>query len=1027
MNPSKLWRSVLAAALLLASDAAQLAPPATVLADDGARPTPTARPDREPPQPPRPPRARPPHDPADAKPHPLPPRRERSATEPRSAPAASQAVTFDMKTRTQSVADMPSLPANLETLTAAAGLPAEAVRLPDGMTPEDAMRLENFPALAQVVGPTAYPFSAHARVFFERPQNVWWVCSGTIIDQSYVLTAGHCVNDGGGNTSDDWDYSMFVAPAYTNGTFPFGYANAIHLISWSGWIFQANFGDDIGVAVLDRPIGALTGWRSFGYTDNCPYFTTGDWQHPGYPATGVSNTQVMYNQTGAFDHCYRPFQASGGRWFDTEVSFNRQSYGGQSGTGAVSPSGIVYGVLSNGNSTLTNDIRLTSDKASFIGGQIQSNGSGSADLLPLWVKAQDSASQGETIRSMTYVLTNRTSGTWSGTVDATVYLSTDSTITTDDLAIGRHIFNPSLGPEQSITVDISGVATVPSNTPIGNRYVGVRLSVNDSYGGNNATNGQDAWPVTILAAPPSNNANLASLTVSAGALSPEYSAGTTAYAVSVPVATATTTVTAAPADGAATMQLRLNGGDFAPLASGVASANLNLSLGVSNTIDIRLTAPNGITLKTYTVTVTRGNPANLNLAALTVGAGALNPTFAAATTTYTIPTAAATTSTTVTATAVSTGATLEVRINGGGFGPLTSGSPSGALTLALGPNALEVRVTAPDGSKTYAVNVVRADVQVRFDPNPAAVALNGGTADVRLVVDTGPWNVDVIDIQVTFNTGSLSAVQFTPGPDFAQVFVNQANLGAGTIHYQAGRTPSQPSSGQLVIATLTLHGLVAGTTQLTGGASGVGRGLTVPLTFTNGSVQVVERRLVFTTQPVRAAAGFAFGYQPVATVQDSGGNTLTSDNSTAVSLAIAAGTGADGATLTCTNPGVTALNGAATFAGCTIDRPGTAYRLVATSTAGTAQTDAFNVTLAGDTNGDCQVKITDFSLVVSHYGETDASAGWTNPETLAYRADLNGDGRVTIVDFSLLVSRFNTAAATCAAPSNGNPHPTPSP
>lgn len=86
-------------------------------------------------------------------------------------------------------------------------------------------------------------------------------------------------------------------------------------------------------------------------------------------------------------------------------------------------------------------------------------------------------------------------------------------------------------------------------------------------------------------------------------------------------------------------------------------------------------------------------------------------------------------------------------------------------------------------------------------------------------------------------------------------------------------------------------------------------------------------KLAFTTQPPStAASGAAFSTQPVVTVQDSGGRTVTSDPSS-VTLAIASGPA--GANLSCTNNPVAASSGVATFAGCKIDKAG-AYTLTAT-------------------------------------------------------------------------------------------------
>lgn len=99
-----------------------------------------------------------------------------------------------------------------------------------------------------------------------------------------------------------------------------------------------------------------------------------------------------------------------------------------------------------------------------------------------------------------------------------------------------------------------------------------------------------------------NDANLSSLTLSAGTLSPPFAPATTSYSASVDQATVSITVTPATADVGATVTV--NG---APVASGSASAPIALNVG-ANTIQTVVTAYNGTTTKTYTVVVTRATP-----------------------------------------------------------------------------------------------------------------------------------------------------------------------------------------------------------------------------------------------------------------------------------------------------------------------------------------------------------------------------------------------------------------------------------
>lgn len=95
---------------------------------------------------------------------------------------------------------------------------------------------------------------------------------------------------------------------------------------------------------------------------------------------------------------------------------------------------------------------------------------------------------------------------------------------------------------------------------------------------------------------PSANANLATLSLGAAALSPAFAAGTTTYTAST--TNATNVIRAVPADA---------GADVAITVGNVVVANGSAATWAAgeNTVTITVTAANGSTTKTYTVTVTK--------------------------------------------------------------------------------------------------------------------------------------------------------------------------------------------------------------------------------------------------------------------------------------------------------------------------------------------------------------------------------------------------------------------------------------
>ena len=105
------------------------------------------------------------------------------------------------------------------------------------------------------------------------------------------------------------------------------------------------------------------------------------------------------------------------------------------------------------------------------------------------------------------------------------------------------------------------------------------------------------------------NANLSSIVPGTGALSPAFSSNTMAYSISLARTAASFRLTPVVSQTGATV--RVNG---VPVASGVATGLAPLANG-ANVFSVVVTAPNGVTTKTYSVTVTRSarnSPADLN-------------------------------------------------------------------------------------------------------------------------------------------------------------------------------------------------------------------------------------------------------------------------------------------------------------------------------------------------------------------------------------------------------------------------------
>ena len=212
----------------------------------------------------------------------------------------------------------------------------------------------------------------------------------------------------------------------------------------------------------------------------------------------------------------------------------------------------------------------------------------------------------------------------------------------------------------------------------------------------------------------SADASLSALSLSGVTLTPAFASGTTAYTASVGHAVTETTVTATANDANASVEVTPVDADDETLGDQV-----NLAVG-ETTISVAVTAEDGETGQSYTVTVTRARSADATLSALSLSGVTLTPGFASGTTTYTASVAHGVTETTVAASASDANAGVEVKLNG-------EVDQDGVVPLTVGAgNVITVIVTAQDGetSQAYTVTVTRAG---SADATLSALSLSGVT------------------------------------------------------------------------------------------------------------------------------------------------------------------------------------------------------------------------------------------------------------------------------------------------------------
>ena len=210
--------------------------------------------------------------------------------------------------------------------------------------------------------------------------------------------------------------------------------------------------------------------------------------------------------------------------------------------------------------------------------------------------------------------------------------------------------------------------------------------------------------------------------------------------------------------------------EWTPASAGAKTASLQVASNDSNEnpFDIGLTGT--------------GNDPAPRLTSLSLSAGTLNPVFQPEQITYVASVGLATASIAVTPATDQTSSTIDVRVNGGSYDSVSSGSASSALPLDGGVNSVDVRVTSPSGNQNfvYSIEVWRGYQEITFPPVES------------LFSDSGPFSLNAtsssgLPVSYTITAGSgvvnLSGDIVTPTGIFGPVTIRASQ--AGNANYGA--------------------------------------------------------------------------------------------------------------------------------------------------------------------------------------------------------------------------------------------------
>ncbi len=276
--------------------------------------------------------------------------------------------------------------------------------------------------------------------------------------------------------------------------------------------------------------------------------------------------------------------------------------------------------------------------------------------------------------------------------------------------------------------------------------------------------------ITVTRAP-SSNASLTHLTPSSGVISPVFATGTYSYTESV--ANSVQSITLTPVLSDLTATIAING---VVANSGVASAALPLNVG-PNTINTVVTAQDGVTKKTYTLTVTRAPSSNALLQSISTTpvltlVGATGPGYL----NFTATAGGSVSSIQVIPTAKDPTATITV--NGVA---VNSGTASQPIALNVGQNVITTVLTAQDGVTTKTV-IITVNKIASTNASLASLSLSNGTLVPAFAPATLNYTASVNDIgslTITPTTADATATMTINGAPAASGVAAPITLVAG--------------------------------------------------------------------------------------------------------------------------------------------------------------------------------------------------------------------------------------------------------
>jgi V8-like Glu-specific endopeptidase len=154
-----------------------------------------------------------------------------------------------------------------------------------------------------------YPIRTAIRLFNYKNDTLSGCCSGLLVSNNLVLTAGHCIRDA---LSSTWrGDSILAVPVFDNGKYQTNLSTSIveKYYVFKSFYDRGNFLNDFALLQLKKPIGQEAGWMGMAFNTDTAFYTNKVFHKLSYPgivspwdSTKIYNGDTLYYNYGLINN-----------------------------------------------------------------------------------------------------------------------------------------------------------------------------------------------------------------------------------------------------------------------------------------------------------------------------------------------------------------------------------------------------------------------------------------------------------------------------------------------------------------------------------------------------------------------------------------------------------------------------------------------------------------------------------------------------------------------------------------------------